>query len=113
MHSLAIAQQQLNRPDTRKTVVMAITFIIIIAVDGLLTFWATNNGYTEVNPLIVPIANTIIYPVLKLIVPLIGVAVVGYLIKRFPKFVRVAYFGFVSIIGLYVIILASNLVEML
>jgi hypothetical protein len=95
----------------KKTIAMAITFITLIVIDGALTFWATNNGYTEVNPLMAPIANTILFPVLKTITVLIGVAIVGYLLKRFPKFIMVANFGFISMIGFYGIVLASNLVE--
>ena len=97
----------------KKTTVMAIIFVTLIAIDGLLTFWATNNGYTEMNPLMAPIAHTVMFPVLKLTIPLLGVAIVGYLLKKFPKFIMVANFGFVSIIGLYGVVLASNVVEML
>ena len=97
----------------RKTTKYAIAFLALTAIDGILTFWATNNGYTEVNPLMAPIAHTILFPITKVLIPVIGVAFVGYLLKRFPKFIKVANFGFVAVIAMYVFVLGSNLLEMI
>ena len=88
-------------------------FTALIILDGILTFWATNNGYVEVNPLMAPIAHTALYPILKVITVILGVVIVAALVKRFPQLKRVATLGYASCIVFYVLVLASNTMELI
>ena len=106
-------QRSQSRKIAKIPFALAITFIALIAIDGLLTFWATNNGYMELNPLVAPISDKLIFPALKVVFPLIGVAVVGFLVKKHPKLVGVANLGLIMMIGLYSVLLFSNLSEIL
>jgi hypothetical protein len=99
--------------EMKNTTKYAIAFLILITTDGFLTFWATNNGYTEVNPLMTYLAHTVLYPISKVLIPVIGVAFVSFLINRFPKFVKVANIGYVALIAMYVFVLGNNVLKMI
>jgi hypothetical protein len=91
---------------------MATLFATLLIADGALTFWATNHGFTEVNPLMAPFAHTVLYPVLKLVTALLATLIVTALSKRFPRLQRVARVGYALFSAFYVIILATNVIEL-
>jgi len=92
-------------------IALAVAFVTLIAVDGVFTFWATNNGYTEVNPLMASFAHTLLFPISKIVTALIAIAIVGFFVKHFPKFSWVATIGYSGGVALYTLVLASNLME--
>ena len=84
-------------------------FVGLEATDGLLTMWAMNHGFKEVNLLIAPIADSWLLPVLKVALALLGVGILFPVAKRFPRMVN---FGFISVSIFLIIVLASNFIEM-
>lgn len=64
---------------------LAVTIVVLSGIDGLLTMWATNHGFVEVNPLMRPIAHTWILPVWKTAIAGVGVAFALWLLRRFLK----------------------------
>ena len=92
--------------------VLGITFIAAQAVDSFLTLWATNNGYTEVNEILAPIAHTWLSPVVKILPAVVAVWVIGKLVKRYPKARVPANIGLVACIAFYAMVTVSNLGEL-
>jgi len=91
---------------------LSVAFIGLQAADTFLTMWAVNHGFTEVNPLMAPIAGTWASPVVK-IAPAILVAVgLARLTKRWPRTRTVATVGQAATVVFMVGILTSNLLEM-
>ena len=91
---------------------LSVAFIGLQAADTFLTMWAVNHGFTEVNPLMAPIAGTWVSPVVK-VVPAIIVAVgLAWLTRRWPRTRTVATVGLVTVVVFMIGILASNLLEM-
>lgn len=92
---------------------MKALFAGLMMTDGVFTFWATNHGYTEVNPLMAPIANTPMYVVYKVITAIVAVVIVSLLATRFPRVRKFARTGIIAGTVLYALVLASNLWEVL
>ena len=93
-----------------KSKILAISFVVLIAFDGFLTFWATNNGYVETNTLMFPFTRYSLFPIYKIITALVAVAIVSYLVRRFPKLNWVANIGYGISIVFYTWIIALNLI---
>jgi hypothetical protein len=91
---------------------LSIAFIGLQTVDTFLTMWAVNHGFTEANPLMAPIADSWVSPVVK-IAPAILVAIgLAWLTKRWLRTRTVALVGQVAVVVFMVGILASNFMEM-
>jgi len=88
---------------------LAPIFIILMAIDGILTFWATNNGYSEANPLMAPFASNPFFPVLKVIFALGIVALLDFISKCFPKLNWVIATGYGMAVVLYTLVVISNI----
>ncbi len=91
---------------------LAITFITVEAVDAFLTLWATNNGFQEVNPLMVPFAHTWAFPFIKIIPA--GLVMWGIIRvnKRYPRTQTTTALGLVGAVAFVTAILISNISEL-
>jgi hypothetical protein len=87
----------------------ALLFIFLELADGLLTMWATNHGFVELNQLVAGYAQLWLYPASKVITALIGTIAVGFLAKRFPRYARI---GLIIAAVFMAVVLVSNLYEM-
>jgi hypothetical protein len=88
---------------------LALLFILLEMADGLLTMWATNHGFTEVNSLVASYANSWLYPALKMFTVLAGTLVLLPEVKKYPRYVR---FGLMAASVFIAVVLLSNLYEM-
>jgi len=94
----------------RTLVILALVFLVLQATDAFLTLWATNNGFVEINPLMVRFASTWLLPVFK-IVPAVAVLWgLPRLVNRFPRTRLAAVLGLVGVNAFLVLVLASNVV---
>lgn len=93
-----------------KVAIPAATFATLEAVDGLMTVWAMKHGFVEINFLTAPIAGSWMFPVIKIALALIGIGVLIPMAKRFPRMVNI---GFNSTSAFLIVILASNIFEIL
>ena len=59
--------------------------IMLQTADGLLTMWATKQGFPEANPLAAPIASTWLFPLWKISSALLGMMVLIPLARHMPK----------------------------
>ena len=102
----------------RKTVIiLAGSLIALQAVDSFLTMWATRHGYTEVNPIMAPIATTWWMPVFKVLpVALVGLFAI-WVLGRFPKSWKTApkvlAYGLGAACLFLGVVIASNIGELL
>lgn len=87
---------------------LAITFIVLEAIDGFLTMWATRHGFTEVNPLSAPLAQTWLFPTWKISAAILGVIILVPLAKRAP---RVVELGLAATSVFLLTVLGANLYE--
>lgn len=76
--------------------------------DGFLTMWATNNGFTEVNHLVMAISRTWFYPASKAATALLGAVLLLPAVKRFSGFVRI---GFMLASLFVALVIVSDLYE--
>lgn len=83
------------------------------AADAFLTLWATNNGFQEVNPLMVPFAHTWAFPFIKLVPALVGLFIVSKLTARFPRFRPLAVVGLASSVAFLGGIIIANIGEII
>ena len=91
---------------------LVIVFVAFQAADAFLTLWATNNGFQEVNPLMVPFAHTWALPFMK-IIPALGAAwLLLKLNARFPRTRPVTAFGFGAGVAFLGVVLVSNVAEL-
>lgn len=88
---------------------LAIALLVVSGADGVLTVWATNHGFIEVNPLMAPIANTWILPVWKVGIAALGAAFVLLFSLRFP---RVVTFGLAAAVTFVLSIFVLDLLEL-
>lgn len=93
--------------------VLGIGFLAAQAVDSFLTLWATNNGYTEVNSVMAPIAHTWLNPVVKLVPAAIAVWGIGKLTRHYPKARVPANIGLFGCIAFYAMVTISNVGEII
>lgn len=94
--------------------ILAGLFVGMQAVDGYLTLWAVNNGYTEVNRLYAPVAGNWYAPLVFKVLPAALVAFgLCRLAKRYPRTRPVTAVGLVAAIGFYLLITASNIGEII
>jgi len=92
---------------------LAIAFVALEAADAFLTLWATNHGFQEVNPLMVPFAHTWLFPIMK-IIPAMGAAwLLSKLNARFPRTRPVTVFGFGMAVAFLGFVLVGNLGELI
>ncbi len=98
-----------------KGIVLAVLLVTLQIIDSLLTMWAVNHGYIELNPVIAPIAGTYWMLVVK-VLPVIGVGIFAIWVK-FPKSwiiaPRVMTWGLGSACVFLGIVLISNLMELI
>lgn len=92
--------------------VLSIAFLAAQAVDSFLTLWATNNGATEVNPLMASIAHTWAGPAVKLLPAALAVWLGAKVIRRYPVVRTPACVGLVAAIAFLGYITATNIQEL-
>ncbi len=88
---------------------LAIIFVALEAGDGFLTMWATRHGFTEVNPLAAPLAQTWLFPVWKIGGAILGLVILIPLAKRVPKLVKI---GLASASIFLLAVISANLYEL-
>ena len=91
---------------------LVIVFVALTTADAFLTLWATNNGFQEVNPLMVSLAHTWAFPVIKIIPALIVAWALSKLNARFPRTRSVTAVGFGAAAVFLAVVLVSNLGEL-
>ena len=97
----------------KKTIrILALVFVIFEAADAFLTLWATNNGFLEVNPLMVPFAHTWVNPFIKIIPALVAIWLLSKLNARFPRTRPVTVFGLTAAVAFLGVVLVANLGEL-
>jgi len=79
-------------------------------VDGLLTMWATNHGFAEVNPLMAPIANSWMLLAVKVIPTIVVVLALLPLTRRFGKVITGGLVAGIAFLGLVV---GLNIIELI
>jgi len=92
--------------------VLGITFIGFQAVDAFLTVWAVNNGFTELNPLLAPVAGTWVSPVVKILPAVFAVWLFAKAAGRWPRTRPVANAGFTVAVAFLGAVVVSNLCEL-
>lgn len=91
---------------------LGITLVVFEAADAFLTLWAVNNGFEEVNPLMVQIAGTWLFPLIKVIPAALVVWGLAYLGRRHPRTRPVTVFGLTAAVAFLGVVLAANLGEL-
>ena len=94
--------------------ILAGLFVGMQAVDGFLTLWAVNHGYTEVNRLYAPVAGNWYAPLLYKVLPAALVAFGLYrLAQRYPRTRPALAVGLIAAVGFYLFITATNVGEII
>lgn len=88
------------------------TFVGLEAVDAFLTMWAVNHGFTEMNPLLAPIAGSWVSPLVKVLPAIMAVWLLGWVAERWPRTRMVTNAGFTMAVVFMAAILVSNLCEL-
>jgi len=91
---------------------LGIALVTFEAADAFLTLWATNHGFQEVNPLMVPFAHTWAFPFMKIIPALAAIWLLSKLNARFPRTRPVTAFGLTAGIVFLGVVLTANLGEL-
>lgn len=91
---------------------LSLVFLVLQLTDGLLTIWAVNNGYQEVNPLIVPIAGSLFYLSFKIVPAILAILFMDAVAKRDSKYNAAISAGLSLFNVFYVAVLISNLAEL-
>ena len=86
-------------------------FVGLETIDAFLTLWAMQHGFTEVNPLMAPIAGTWLGPLVKIIPALAAAWLLLWVTRRWPRTRPVAGFGLIMASCFMAIIIGSNLLE--
>lgn len=89
---------------------LAVALVVVSGLDGLLTMWATNHGFVEVNPLMRPIAHTWILPVWKAGIAALGAWFVLRFSRRFPRIVTL---GLSVSVAFVLVVFILNLLELI
>lgn len=91
---------------------LGIAFIGLEAADSLLTMWAVNHGFTELNPILAPIAGTWVSPVVKVLPAVFAVWLLTKVTSRWPRTRPVANAGFATAVAFLGAVIVSNLYEL-
>jgi len=91
---------------------VVITFMGLQAADGLLTMWATSNGFVEVNPIMIPVAHTWIMPLQKILVAIAGIAVICVIARWYPSLIAPIRLFLVLSNSFATLVLASNFIQL-
>ena len=91
---------------------LGITFVGLEAVDAFLTMWAVNNGFTELNPLLAPVAGTWVSPVVKILPAVFAVWFLTKAANRWPRIRPIANAGFAVTVAFLGAVIVSNLCEL-
>ncbi len=93
--------------------VLAIAFALLVIADSLITWWAVNHGYTELNLFIAPIAHTWQLVVAKIVTSLMVSVSAIWMAERFTKIWHptpiVLTFSFIPLVGFMAFVVISNL----
>lgn len=97
----------------KKTAAILVSWLVgLQAADSAMTMWATNHGYTEVNPIVAPIADTWWLPPSKVLPALlVGMVVVGVM-GRIPMVPKAINFGLAVASVFLAVVVASNVAEL-
>lgn len=87
-------------------------FVILETVDATLTLWAVHHGFTEVNPLMAPLAGTWLGPLVKIVPALAASWLLLYVARRWPRTMKIMRTGLVVVCCLVALVIASNLMEL-
>jgi len=91
---------------------LIIAFVALQVADAFLTLWATNNGFQEVNPLMVSFAHTWAFPFMKIIPALVASWLLLKLNVRFPRTRPMTAAGFAMAVAFLGVVLISNVAEL-
>ena len=94
-------------------VTLGIGFVAFQAADAFLTMWATNNGFQEVNPLMVSFAHTWAFPLMKIIPALVATWALLRVNARFPRTRTATAFGLTMAVAFLGVVLVGNLGEVI
>lgn len=97
----------------RLILILTITFVVFEAADAFLTLWATNNGFQEVNPLMVCFAHTWAFPFMKIVPALVAAWLLSKLNARFPRTRMLTAVGWGMAAAFLGVVLISNLGELI
>ena len=97
----------------KRLVILAIVFIALQAMDAGLTIWAVNHGFHEVNTLVAPIAHSWLLVVAKVLPAILAGLWIRWMYARFAIVRPVFSIGLSVAVVFYVVILASNLYEVI
>ena len=92
----------------RSLIVPAFVFGVIEALDGLLTTWAVNNGFSEINPLSAGYAGSWLFPITKVLAVVAAAALLWPAVKKHPRLVK---YGFVAVSVFVGFVVLTNLYE--
>jgi hypothetical protein len=87
-------------------------FVALEAVDAMLTMWAVNNGFIEVNRLMSPVAGTWVSPAVKIVPAALAAWLLVKVTGRWPRTKAVVNVGLASVVTFMAAIIASNLLEL-
>jgi hypothetical protein len=92
--------------------ILLIVFVVLEAIDAVMTVWAMRQGgFTELNPLIAPIATQWWMPAVKILPAIVAAIIIWKLVARWPRLQGIATGGAIlacCFIGLVVI---TNFIE--
>ncbi len=93
-----------------RLVLMFGVLVALKAIDGFWTLWATNHGYMELNPIMVPIAHTWWGPVATTLPLVVFGVLVVWITGWLPQTAKAVSRGLVAACALMVVVLAANLI---
>lgn len=94
----------------KKTLTLGLIFIALQLADTLLTQWAVANcGVIEQNSLMAPIVGSFLFPVVKIAPALVVVPILAWIATRYARLVD---WGLAGASIFYVVILTSNIMEL-
>lgn len=86
----------------------ALVFTLYEAFDGVLTTWAANHGFEEVNPLAAPYARSWLFPVSKVLAAVAGAIALWPAARKHPRLVK---YGFTAVTVFVACVVISNVYE--
>ena len=94
--------------------VLAMAFALLVIADSVITWWAVNHGYTELNPLGAMFAHTRWFAAVKILVSALYAGWVIWMTGRFTKVwhpAPIVLFAFsLILVGLMAFVVISNLI---
>ena len=108
--------EKVKRLSYRKVVwVLAILFLMFEIADSLITWWAVNHGFPELNPIIAPVADTWWLAAVKIVASALVAGLVIWINERFSKVWKptpiVFIISFIPLVGFTGWVVVSNIIH--